>query len=132
MHARRVAVSPCRRVAVSPRRRVAVSPCTAGGSRRHWRLGVLGPHCGSTTGVPGGILIRDKPIVIRRSLGVPLRRTVFVILLCLIAGGSAVPAAAVSTQPRLDRVSQWNLLAMAAVRANRASDADAARLYAML
>lgn len=74
----------------------------------------------------------QTPIVIRRSLGVSLRKTVFVTLLFLIAGGLSVPAAAQSTRPGLDRVAEWNQLAMAAVRANRASDADAARLYAML
>ncbi|WP_439379614.1 vanadium-dependent haloperoxidase [Amycolatopsis lexingtonensis] len=55
------------------------------------------------------------------------------IVLALVVGlaglGVSTPAAA---EPRLDSVRVWNELALTAVRATRATDADAARTYALL
>ncbi|MEU4558654.1 vanadium-dependent haloperoxidase [Actinoplanes sp. NPDC023936] len=51
----------------------------------------------------------------------------------LNAGLIAVPATGVpATRPDIDSVRTWNELAVDAVRLNRATDADAARLYAMV
>jgi hypothetical protein len=61
-----------------------------------------------------------------------LKRIVFVAVLSLVATGVGAPARATSVEPDLDGVRVWNELALDAVRLNRATDADAARLYAML
>jgi membrane-associated phospholipid phosphatase len=58
-----------------------------------------------------------------------VKKVVLALVLSLAGVGSSVPAAA---EPRLDSVRVWNELAVAAVRATRATDADAARTYAML
>ncbi|WP_239174914.1 vanadium-dependent haloperoxidase [Actinoplanes cyaneus] len=51
----------------------------------------------------------------------------------VLAGITAgTPAAAHGARPDIDSVRGWNELALSAVRVTRASDADAARLYAML
>ena len=61
-----------------------------------------------------------------------MKKTVLVLVFALVGAGSAIPASAETGQPRLDRVREWNGLALDAARATRATDADAARLYAML
>lgn len=53
-------------------------------------------------------------------------------LVGLVGAGTAVPASAQSRRVDIDSVRGWNELALTAVRATRASDADAARLYAMV
>ncbi|MGK5678122.1 vanadium-dependent haloperoxidase [Actinoplanes sp. URMC 104] len=51
----------------------------------------------------------------------------------LVAGvGAGSPAAAHRERPDIDSVRVWNELAVSAVRATRATDADAARLYALV
>lgn len=61
-----------------------------------------------------------------------MRKVVLFACLCLLGTGTAVPAAATSTSPTMDLAASWNQLALSAVRALRASDADSARIYAML
>ena len=61
-----------------------------------------------------------------------MRKMVFAVVLGLVGGGMAGPAVAHPSEPRLDAVRVWNELALDAVRALRASDADAARTYAMV
>lgn len=58
-----------------------------------------------------------------------MEKVVLALVLSLVGVGSSAPAAA---EPRLDTVRVWNEFALAAVRATRATDADAARTYAML
>jgi membrane-associated phospholipid phosphatase len=50
----------------------------------------------------------------------------------LVGAGTAVPAVAQSARVDIDSVRGWNELALNAVRVTRATDADAARLYAMV
>jgi hypothetical protein len=61
-----------------------------------------------------------------------MRKIVFVVLLALVGAGLSAPARADGPGAELDAVRTWNGLALDAVRATRASDADAARLYAMV
>ncbi|MEU0877127.1 vanadium-dependent haloperoxidase [Lentzea sp. NPDC005914] len=56
-----------------------------------------------------------------------MQKIVLVLVLLLSGAGSSAAA-----EPRPDSVRVWNELALAAVRATRATDADAARTYAML
>jgi hypothetical protein len=56
----------------------------------------------------------------------------FVVLPALISVALVGPAEAQAARPGLETISGWNTLALASVRATRASDADAARLYAQL
>lgn len=58
-----------------------------------------------------------------------MKKIVLALVLGLAAAGLSAPAAA---EPRSDTVRVWNEFALAAVRATRATDADAARTYAML
>ncbi|WP_086848724.1 vanadium-dependent haloperoxidase [Amycolatopsis kentuckyensis] len=58
-----------------------------------------------------------------------MKKIVLALVLGLAGAGLSAPAAA---EPRLDSVRVWNEFALAAVRATRATDADAARTYAML
>ncbi|MEO6088438.1 MAG: vanadium-dependent haloperoxidase [Umezawaea sp.] len=58
-----------------------------------------------------------------------MKKIVMALVLGLAAAGLSAPADA---EPRLDSVRVWNEFALAAVRATRATDADAARTYAML
>ncbi|RSM63842.1 phosphatase PAP2 family protein [Kibdelosporangium aridum] len=58
-----------------------------------------------------------------------MQKIVLALVLSLAGVGLSAPADA---EPRSDSVRVWNELALAAVRATRASDADAARTYAML
>jgi membrane-associated phospholipid phosphatase len=53
-------------------------------------------------------------------------------LVGLVGAGPAVPAAARPARADIDSVRGWNELALTAVRVTRATDADAARLYAMV
>jgi membrane-associated phospholipid phosphatase len=62
---------------------------------------------------------------------VAVRRLLVVVISALIGAGSAAPAA-VAAEPDIDVVAGWNGLALDAVRVTRASDADAARLYALV
>ncbi|WP_223165586.1 vanadium-dependent haloperoxidase [Lentzea indica] len=58
-----------------------------------------------------------------------MKEIVLALVLGLAGAGLSAPADA---EPRPDSVRVWNELALAAVRATRATDADAARTYAML
>ena len=58
-----------------------------------------------------------------------MRKLLFFALLSLVTGGIGAPA---SAGVDIDSVQGWNQLALSAVRATRASDADAARWYAMV
>jgi hypothetical protein len=58
-----------------------------------------------------------------------VKKIVLALVLGLAGAGLSAPADA---EPRLDAVRVWNELALAAVRVTRATDADAARTYAML
>jgi membrane-associated phospholipid phosphatase len=58
-----------------------------------------------------------------------VKKVVLALVLSLAGVGLSTPA---NAEPRLDSVRVWNELALAAVRATRATDADAARTYAML
>ncbi|TWP47973.1 vanadium-dependent haloperoxidase [Lentzea tibetensis] len=58
-----------------------------------------------------------------------MRKIVLALVLSLVGAGLSAPADA---EPRLDSVRVWNELGLVAVRATRATDADAARTYAML
>src|SRR3954454_13914064 len=61
-----------------------------------------------------------------------VKKLLFAAVLGLVTAGFGVPATAQSGRVDLDAVRAWNQLALNAVRATRASDADAARLYAMV
>ena len=61
-----------------------------------------------------------------------VRKLLFVVVLGLVGSGLGVPALARSSRVDIDAVRNWNGLAVAAVRASRATDADAARWYAMV
>jgi hypothetical protein len=61
-----------------------------------------------------------------------MRKFLAAVLCFLVVAGSAAPAHADGQQPRSGVVLAWNELALDAVRLTRASDADAARTYAML
>jgi membrane-associated phospholipid phosphatase len=56
----------------------------------------------------------------------------FVVVLGLVAAGTGAPVRADSAPPDVDAVRVWNEFALGAVRVTRATDADAARLYAMV
>ncbi|MDT7788576.1 MAG: hypothetical protein QOF58_6995, partial [Pseudonocardiales bacterium] len=58
-----------------------------------------------------------------------MKKIVVAVVLSLAGAALSAPADA---EPKLDSVRVWNELALAAVRATRATDADAARTYAML
>jgi hypothetical protein len=59
-----------------------------------------------------------------------VKKFAFVVVLGLVGAGLGVPARA--TEPGPDVLGTWNEAALDAVRATRATDADAARAYAML
>src|SRR3954454_963055 len=61
-----------------------------------------------------------------------VKKLLFAAVLGLVTSGLGVPATAQSGRVDIDAVRSWNELAVNAVRATRASDADAARLYAMV
>ncbi|WP_433789242.1 vanadium-dependent haloperoxidase [Actinoplanes sp. CA-252034] len=62
-----------------------------------------------------------------------MRRILVVIMSALLGAGLASPAAhAAASEPDIHAVADWNGLALDAVRLTRASDADAARLYALV
>jgi len=61
-----------------------------------------------------------------------VKKLLFAAVLGLVTSGVGVPATAQSGRADIDAVRGWNELALTAVRATRASDADAARLYAMV
>jgi len=56
----------------------------------------------------------------------------FVVVLGLVGAGVGAPVRADSSTPDVDGVRVWNEFALNTVRVTRASDADAARLYAIL
>lgn len=58
-----------------------------------------------------------------------MKKIVLALMLGLAGAGLTAPADA---EPQLDSVRVWNEFALAAVRATRATDADAARTYALL
>lgn len=61
-----------------------------------------------------------------------MRRLLFALVFGLVAGGLAVPTIAAPEVSQQEVVRAWNDLALNAVRVTRASDADAARTYAIL
>lgn len=61
-----------------------------------------------------------------------MRKLLFVAALTLVGGGLGAPATAGHARPDIDSVRVWNEFALHAVRTVRATDADAARLYAMV
>jgi hypothetical protein len=61
-----------------------------------------------------------------------VRKLLFAVVLGLVGSALGAPATAQSGQVDIDGVRGWNELTLTAVRANRATDADAARLYAMV
>ena len=61
-----------------------------------------------------------------------VKKLLFAAVLGLVTSGLGAPATAQSGRVDLDAVRSWNERALNAVRATRASDADAARLYAMV
>ncbi|RSM56515.1 PA-phosphatase [Actinoplanes sp. ATCC 53533] len=61
-----------------------------------------------------------------------MRKVIFALILGLVSAALSAPARAASPAAGFDGVRAWNELAFNAVRASRASDADAARWYAML
>jgi len=61
-----------------------------------------------------------------------MRKVIFAVLLGLVGAGLSAPARADAPTAGFDGVRGWNEAAFTAVRALRASDADAARWYAML
>jgi membrane-associated phospholipid phosphatase len=63
--------------------------------------------------------------------GEAVKKILLALVLSLAGAGLSAPAPAVA-EPRSDSVRVWNEFALAAVRATRATDADAARTYAML
>src|SRR5215216_4591824 len=60
-----------------------------------------------------------------------MRRLLFALVFGLVGGGLAVPTIA-APEVSQEVVGTWNDLALDAVRVTRASDADAARTYAIL
>lgn len=60
------------------------------------------------------------------------KRTLLALLVLLIPLAGPSPAAAVTKPPDVDAVGGWNTAAMDIVRLKRATDADAARTYAMV
>jgi hypothetical protein len=61
-----------------------------------------------------------------------VRKLLFATVLALVTSGLGAPATAHPGAADIDAVRTWNELALDAVRATRSSDADAARLYAMV
>jgi hypothetical protein len=61
-----------------------------------------------------------------------VKKLLFAVVPGLVVAMIAAPAAARASHVDLDAVQVWNTLAIDAVRTNRATDADAARLYAMV
>jgi hypothetical protein len=61
-----------------------------------------------------------------------MKRVVLFGAVIMLLAGAARPVSADPSPPRLDPVATWNQLAMETVRVTRASDADAARSYAMV
>jgi hypothetical protein len=61
-----------------------------------------------------------------------MRRLLFALVFGLVGGGLAVPTIAAPEVSQQEVVRAWNDLALNAVRVTRASDADAARTYAIL
>jgi len=61
-----------------------------------------------------------------------MKKIIYVVVVMLLGAGLTTPASADAVLPRPDSVEEWNQLALNAVRLRRATDADAARLYAML
>jgi len=61
-----------------------------------------------------------------------VKKIVFVVMLSLVGAVLATPVSAQPVAPGSESVSEWNQLALNAVRLKRASDADAGRLYAIL
>ena len=61
-----------------------------------------------------------------------VRKLLYALVLGLVGGAIGSPATAQSGRVDIDGVRGWNELALTAVRTTRASDADAARLYAMV
>lgn len=61
-----------------------------------------------------------------------MKKIAYAVVLMLLSAGLTTPASADAVRPGPNRVEQWNELALNAVRLRRATDADAARLYAML
>jgi hypothetical protein len=61
-----------------------------------------------------------------------MRRLLFALVFGLVGGGLAVPTIAAPEVSQQEVVRAWNDLALTAVRVTRASDADAARTYAIL
>src|SRR5688500_12666883 len=61
-----------------------------------------------------------------------MRNRLFLVVVILASAGLVGPAQAATAPPDVRAVRTWNGLAFAAVRATRASDADTARLYAIL
>jgi hypothetical protein len=61
-----------------------------------------------------------------------VKKVIFALVLALIGSGLAAPAGAQPAPLRSDTLKQWNDLALDVVRLQRFSDADAARLYAIL
>ncbi|WIM99772.1 vanadium-dependent haloperoxidase [Actinoplanes oblitus] len=61
-----------------------------------------------------------------------MKKLLFVVAVLLAGVGAGTPAVAHGKRPDIDGVRVWNELALTAVRTTRATDADAARLYAML
>ncbi len=61
-----------------------------------------------------------------------MRKLLAIALVGLVGAGTAAPASAQAGRADIDSVRSWNELALNAVRTTRATDADAARLYAMV
>src|SRR5262249_6167204 len=61
-----------------------------------------------------------------------VKKVVFVAAVALVGSLLAAPVSAQPNPPSSDSITEWNQLALAAVRQQRASDADASRLYAIL
>lgn len=61
-----------------------------------------------------------------------VRKQVLVVVLILVGGVVGAPAHARAGRADIDGVRGWNELSLNAVRATRATDADAARLYTMV
>src|SRR5262249_46756514 len=61
-----------------------------------------------------------------------VKKVAFVAALGLVGPLLAGPVSAQPVRPGSDSVAEWNQLALNVVRLKRASDADAARLYAIL
>src|SRR4051812_4764757 len=61
-----------------------------------------------------------------------VKKLLFAVVLGLVAGAMGAPATAPAARVDIDGVRGWNELALTAVRGNQATDADAARLYAMV